>query len=172
MPKPIIAVLAALTVALALAVAIPEQADAFSSSANERALVKLINHARSQRGLKTLDAASALCRAARAHSRDMLARDYFGHSSLCGTSFDTRARRAGYSRSGCSSWAVGEVLAWGRGLRGTPQAAFALWMRSPAHRRSILNRRWRDIGVGCRQGTFRGVSGAIMYTVDFGRRLR
>ena len=45
-------------------------------------------------------------------------------------------------------------------------------MNSSAHRQVILTARWRDVGIGCSRGTFKGLSGVVMYTVDFGRRVR
>jgi uncharacterized protein YkwD len=101
----------------------------------------------------------------------MIAHDYFDHSSLSGATVSTRTRSAGYSVSGCSRWSVGEVIAWGMSVRGTPKAVFRAWMHSNSHRQVILTRQWRDVGVGCARGSYRGLSGVIMYTVDFGRRV-
>jgi uncharacterized protein YkwD len=36
----------------------------------------------------------------------------------------------------------------------------------------ILTRNWRDVGVGCARGRYKGVAGVVMYTVDFGRRIK
>jgi uncharacterized protein YkwD len=102
----------------------------------------------------------------------MIRRDYFSHSSRSGRSVSARARKAGYKTSGWSKWSVGEVLAWGSGGRGTPAAVFRAWMHSAGHRRIILGKRWRDVGVGCRRGTFKGISGVNMWTVDVGRRVQ
>jgi uncharacterized protein YkwD len=145
---------------------------AFDRQANERTVLGLINLARTSRGLAPVHLQTALDRAALAHSRDMLSRDYFSHSAPGGTTFATRLRRAGYGIAGYRSWAVGEIIGWGQGSAGSPRAVFRSWMRSSAHRAVILDRRWRDVGAGCARGTFRGVSGSIMYTVDFGRRTR
>ena len=84
----------------------------------------------------------------------------------------SRARRAGYSVNGWSAWAVGEVIAWGSGARGTPRAIFKAWMNSSGHRKIILTRRWRDVGVGCSRGTLKGIGDVCMWTVDFGRRVQ
>jgi len=64
------------------------------------------------------------------------------------------------------------VIAWGKSTRGTPGSVFRAWMRSRSHRSIILGKRWRDVGIGCYRGTFKGMSGVIMYTVDFGRRVQ
>lgn len=145
---------------------------AFDHSANEAAMLKLINQTRRSRGLATVCMAGALDRAALAHSRDMIDRDYFAHSSLAGAGVATRARSAGYSVSGYDQWSVGEVIAWGKGTRGTPASVVKAWMNSSSHRQIILTARWRDVGIGCSRGTFNGLSDVVMYTVDFGRRVR
>lgn len=163
------AVLAALFGLLVFGVA---PAVAFDHSANEAALLKLVNHARESRGLAKVRVAGPLDRAALAHSRDMIAHDYFSHSSLAGTTVASRARRAGYSTSGCSQWSVGEVLALGSGSRARPESIFKGWMRSSGHRKVILTKSWRDVGVGCARGSYKGVSGVVIYTIDFGRRVK
>ncbi len=150
--------------------AVPAQA--FDRAATEATMLRLVNHARSSRGLAKVKVVRPLDRAALSHSRDMIARDYFSHSSLAGASIATRARSAGYSTSGCSQWAVGEVIALGSSSRGTPRSIFKSWMRSSAHRRVILTKRWRDVGIGCARGAYRGLSGVAMYTIDFGRRVQ
>lgn len=163
------ATLIVLFVALTLG-AVP--AMAFDRGANETQMLKLLNRARASRGLAAVRVVTPLDRAALKHSRDMIARDYFSHSSLAGVTVAARARRAGYSPSGCSLWTVGEVIAWGKSTRGTPGSVFRAWMRSRSHRSIILGKRWRDVGIGCYRGTFKGMSGVIMYTVDFGRRVQ
>ena len=145
---------------------------AFDHQANESAILKLVNHARTSRGLHALRSYGALHTAALSHSTDMIRHDYFGHSSLSGASVSARARHAGYSTGGWSRWTVGEVIAWGCGTRGTPRAIFKAWMHSSPHRSIILGKRWRDVGVGCARGTFKGIGGVAMYTVDVGRRVQ
>jgi uncharacterized protein YkwD len=145
---------------------------AFDRQASERTMLRLINRARTSRGLHRVRIVTTLDRAALRHSRDMLQRDYFAHSSLSGATVATRARAAGYSVSGCTRWTVGEVIAWGQSYRGTPETIFKAWMHSRSHRSIILGKRWRDGGVGCSLGEYRGLSGVIMYTVDFGRRVQ
>jgi uncharacterized protein YkwD len=164
--------LAAVTVALVLLCVATVPALAFDRAAAENTMLRLINNARTSRGLHAVSGHAALRRAARSHSTDMLRRDYFAHSSLSGLGVSTRARRAGYGLGGWSQWSVGEVIAWGsRGL-GTAEAIFDSWMHSSGHRTIILGKRWRDVGVGCSRGTYRGIGGVSMWTVDFGRRVQ
>ncbi|NLE21620.1 MAG: CAP domain-containing protein [Actinobacteria bacterium] len=161
---------AAVAALLAVLVLGATPALAFDRSANEAALLKLINQARTRRGLTAVKVVRTLDKAALAHSRDMIARDYFSHSSRAGASVAARARKAGYSTSGWSSWSIGEVIALGSGSKGKVRSVFKAWMRSSGHRKVILRKSWRDVGIGCSRGTYKGVRGVCMYTVDFGRR--
>lgn len=55
-------------------------------------------------------------------------------------------------------------------LAGTARSAVAAWLASPSHRRSLLNGRFRDIGVGLSAPvSFEGAPSAV-WTVDLGRR--
>ena len=137
---------------------------------NERTLFALINKARTRRGLAALRVQHDLAKAARLHSRQMLVHDFFSHSSPNGRNYGSRIARCGYGRSGYSVWRVGEVLAWGKGIYGVPQLVLRRWMGSSAHRAVILDRRWREVGVGLVKGKFCGLCGVYLYTVDFGRR--
>jgi uncharacterized protein YkwD len=47
---------------------------------------------------------------------------------------------------------VGEVLAWQDLRRSTPRATVDAWMRSPPHRRSLLDPRFRQIGAAATIG--------------------
>jgi uncharacterized protein YkwD len=145
---------------------------AFDHSACEATMLRLVNHARTSRGLHAVRVVGPLDQAALLHSRDMIAHDYFSHSSLSGATIATRARGAGYTTGGCSQWSVGEVIALGSSSKGTPESIFKGWMRSSAHRRIILAGRWRDVGIGCARGSYKGFSGVVMYTIDFGRRVQ
>jgi len=139
---------------------------------NATTMLKLINKARAAHGLVQVRPLDVLCSAARAHSCDMLSADYFSHDSRNGEGFASRLIRYGYGRGGYSSWCVGEVIAWGKGIYGTPEAVFRAWMASGSHRTVILDRRWRDVGLSVALGSYRGLTNVYMYTVDFGRRIR
>ena len=79
--------------------------------------------------------------AARAHSQDMAANNYFSHTSLDGRTFDQRIRDAGYTGSG----PLGENIAAGQS---SPQSVVNGWMGSPGHCRNIMDPAFRAIGVG------------------------
>lgn len=165
---PVLVALAA--VLLALVATAPASAAARDDLRTD--VLRLINAERSARGLRALRLSPALSRAAKAHARDMAARGYFSHTSPEGSTSADRARRAGYRTARYRSWRVAEVLAWGMRLKGTPEAVLDGWMHSPYHRGVILGRAWRDVGVACVEGRFRGAGGSFLYTVDVGRRTR
>ncbi len=62
----------------------PVPALAFDHSANEATMLRLVNHARTSRGLHAVKIVASLDRAALLHSRDMIGHDYFSHSSRGG----------------------------------------------------------------------------------------
>jgi uncharacterized protein YkwD len=100
----------------------------------------------------------------------MVRRNYFGHVSKSGNDVVDRLTRTGYFR-GARSWTVGENLAWGSGGRSTPREIVAAWMASPGHRANILQRRFREIGIGVVFQAPRNTGGpAATYTTTFGAR--
>jgi uncharacterized protein YkwD len=142
----------------------PHQADATASaSLQERAVLCLVNRARTGRGLEPLAAPRSLARAADHKSADILRCDEFSHEA-CGREFTYWIERSGYG--GCS-W--GENIAYASGTYATPRTIFGLWMHSPGHRRNILGR-FTDIGIGLRVGTLEGNGGAHIWTQEFGSR--
>ncbi len=128
----------------------------------ERTLV-LHNETRADYGLEPLCINPVLTRAARSHSREMVEKDYFSHRSDDGEGVGARLRRFGYDWSVC-----GENLAGGHGNPGEPDSVFELWTNSTHHRANILDRRFRQVGVGTYTGIYKGIEEYTMYTVDFG----
>jgi uncharacterized protein YkwD len=133
------------------------------------ATVCLINQARAQHGLGALRSAGTLARAATAHSRDMVRRGFFSHSSPSGSTPQQRIDRTGYL-DGARSWAVGETIAWGSGGLATPASIVRGWLRSFGHRAILLDGRYDDVGVGIAIGAPRGGEGGATFTGDFGGR--
>ena len=138
----------------------------------EGRILKLHNQARTSRGLKALCVQPDLTKAARAHSQEMLDKDYMAHNSFDGESVKQRLERFGYTFKGYSYYIVGENIAWGCGSRGSPGSVFDFWMHSKAHRGNILNGKFRQVGIGARSGTFKTCNNATTYTVDFATRWR
>jgi uncharacterized protein YkwD len=128
----------------------------------------LLNAERRAHGLQPLRQDRKLGRAARRHSRDMVAYGYFAHESRSGAPFSARIASTGWMRSR-HDWILGENLAWGSGDRATPQAIVAAWMASPGHSENILKAKFRVIGIGLASGVpiANGGIGAT-YTTDLG----
>jgi uncharacterized protein YkwD len=139
-------------------------------SADEKCMLELHNNARTKRGLKTLCVHPDLTAAARAHSQDMLNKDYASHESPSGENVGERLERFGYGSDGFSYYLIGENIAWGCGSRGSAEHLFKWWMHSRGHRQNILNKKFREVGIGARTGTFKSCDHATMYTADFGTR--
>jgi uncharacterized protein YkwD len=137
---------------------------------DEKRVLELHNRARTRRGLKALCVHPALTEAARAHSKEMIEKDYTSHDPFNGETVMERLERYGYTFAGYSYYLCGENIAWGCGSAGDPESIFKSWMHSPDHKATILNKRFREVGIGVLTGTYKGCTRAAMYTVDFGVR--
>jgi uncharacterized protein YkwD len=127
----------------------------------------LLNRERTSRGMKKLKSNKRLRKAAERYSKLMVKHRFFNHVSPGGSTMLDRLKRVGYLGGG--AWQIGENIAWGEGSLGTPRRIVRSWMNSSGHRANILNRSFREIGIGIAKGTPRGSRGAT-YTTDFGRR--
>ncbi len=136
----------------------------------ERRTFVLHNEIRTEHNLPTFCVHPQLQEAARAHSKDMIRRDYFSHNTKGRGSFEERLASFGYDASGYDFYRIGENIALGSGSAAAPEDRMDAWMRSDGHRHNILNEDYREIGVGTRTGEFKGFKGVTMYTVDFGVR--
>ena len=105
----------------------------------EAEVTRLVNLERAKAGCGPVRTDDRLTAAARGHSRDMVDRDYFSHTSPEGKGPGDRAAAAGYPR-----WS-GENIAAGYP---TPEAVVRGWMDSPGHRANILNCQSKATGVG------------------------
>ena len=132
----------------------------------------LHNRIRREHSLKPFCVHPALEKAARAHSKDMIERDYFSHDTMGGGTFDERLKSFGYTPEGYSFYLVGENIAYGSGSYGEPDSIMSRWMKSDGHRHNILNPKFRQIGIGTYSGEYKGLNGVSMYTADFGVRRR
>ena len=111
----------------------------------ERSLLCLTNLHRARNGLGALKRDTRLGAAARAHSADMVARNYFDHFTPEGTSPSDRARAAGYPGG------AGENLA-ALGGGATAFALFDGWRRSAGHNQNMLNPPYVTAGMGVAPG--------------------
>jgi uncharacterized protein YkwD len=125
------------------------------NAAFEAEVVTIVNQERAKVGCPAVTVDDRLTAAARAHSADMAARNYFSHTTPEGVDFATRITNAGYRWSG-----AGENIA--KGQR-TPQEVMTSWMNSDGHKANILNCGYKNLGVGVAADS----SGTLLWTQDF-----
>jgi uncharacterized protein YkwD len=141
-----------------------------NSARIEAATLCLVNVQRARHGERALRPNADLARSAAAHSEDMVARNYFDHTSPGGETVLDRIKASSYvpSRAG---YTLGENIAMGTMQLATPAAIVDGWMKSAGHRANILNAEFRDSGLGvvarAPQRYGHGQRGAT-YTQQFG----
>jgi len=113
---------------------------------------------------------------AKAHSQDMIDRDYFAHNTLEGVSPFVRITNAGYTYT-----SAGENLAW-RGTTGPLNEAQEVEKEHQdlfvdddfpgrGHRAAMLNAEYREVGIGIVRGDYTQdgtVFDSLMQTQDYG----
>ena len=127
------------------------------ASTLEAEVVTLTNNYRVANGCGALRIDTRLVAAARAHSTDMVAKDFFSHTGSNGSTFVQREVLAGYS-TGASA----ENIAWGYR---SAQDVVTGWINSPGHKANILNCGSVAVGVGLALKA----DGTPYWTQDFGR---
>lgn len=123
----------------------------------ETRIFRLLNEARASSGLPALAAHRGLRDGARAHALDMLTHGYLSHQSRDGRSPQSRARGGAPGLP----WVVGENVGYATDI----DAAHAAFMSSEVHRRLILSRNVRLVGIGVAMVRPSGV----IVVQDFGR---
>ncbi|MDD9379152.1 CAP domain-containing protein [Streptomyces sp. ZAF1911] len=123
-------------------------------SAEEAAVLTLVNQERAQAGCGPVRANPPLAALAGAFSKDMAVRGFFDHTDPDGNTPWDRATKAGISGMG------GENIARGQG---DAAAVMKAWMNSPGHKANILNCEFRTLGVGVYNA-----AGGPWWTQDFG----
>lgn len=113
-----------------------------------------INRQRAARGLAPLKLDPKLRNVARKWSDTMIRTGNFTHGS-----WDTRI----YAAVGRRSIIAEDLGLTSPGVTGVVQA----WMNSPPHRRNILLKNARRVGVGVAIGSYKGHSNTAMITADF-----
>ena len=114
-------------------------------AAMRAALIQGLNAERAAKGLAALAPSGQLAEAAQKHACDNAGHNKMSHTGSDGSKFGKRINRAGY-QYGKANENVGY------GFRDTG-AMVAGWMGSDGHRRNILARGTRDIGVGVATGS-------------------
>jgi uncharacterized protein YkwD len=134
------------------------------------AVLCLMNKERKRHGTSKLRSNARLEQAAHSHSAAMDQGNFFGHYAPDGSSPRSRIQNTGYS-SGASAWGIAENILWGGGGQASPRRTVARWMASGAHRRAMLSKRYRQVGIGVAIGSPAGSGAdAAIYTADFGYR--
>ncbi|MDF6017096.1 sigma-70 family RNA polymerase sigma factor [Streptomyces sp. JH34] len=121
-------------------------------------VIALVNSERGKAGCAAVSGNGLLAKAASDHSSDMVARDYFSHTSPDGTDPGARITAAGYRWS-----TYGENIAKGQQ---TAESVMDAWMNSEGHRANILNCAFKELGVGRADS-----SGGPVWTQNFGTAL-
>jgi uncharacterized protein YkwD len=138
----------------------------------EAPTIAAINELRRRHGLRPLRLSTQLAASAAAQSEAMGEGGFFSHASPGGRDFSARIGSF-YKRSGYASWSVGENLLWA-GAAVRPETVLEMWLRSPSHRRNLLDPRWTEIGLGAVEvpqapGVYGGADVTIV-SADFGTR--
>ncbi|ANP56815.1 uncharacterized protein YkwD/stress response protein SCP2 [Streptomyces griseochromogenes] len=118
-------------------------------------VLALTNAERARAGLPALSADAPLATAAQTHCADMVARDFYAHTSPDGSRPWDRAAAAGSRRS-----TIGENIACGQR---SPAEVVDGWMNSPGHRANILKAEFTHIGVGFAGGGRAGTYWAQLF---------
>lgn len=104
----------------------------------------IINQKRKENGLPPIEWSEDMAKIARLHSQNMARLNFFSHMGKDGLMVNDRA-----DAIGISDWkAIGENIAYNRGYDNPAEFACQRWMLSSTHRENILNRRWKQAGIG------------------------
>ena len=112
-----------------------------------RSLLTEVNRTRRMYGLRPLVYSAALANAATEHSKVLATAGMFTHNwPTTGRLFSSWIRSF-YPAGGYRAWSAGENLLWASpGF--TPANAVQQWLDSPTHRRVLLTKSWRELGIG------------------------
>ena len=138
-------------VAAYLLTAAPARAETPAACAgdDEAALVCIVNQARAAIGLRELRPHPLLTDAAGRYARRMAREGFFAHLDPEGHGPAERVLASGYgSRRSDRSWKAGEALGQASGALAGPRVLVFSWLASPGHRRILLGRGFKHVGVG------------------------
>ncbi len=110
----------------------------------EKKAFDLINEKRLAKGLDRLRWNDKIAELARQHSENMAKHTFFSHIGLNGRLIDQRA-----IDFGINNWkAIGENIAYNKGIETPADFAVERWMVSTTHRQNLLDERWTESGIG------------------------
>jgi uncharacterized protein YkwD len=128
-------------------------------SDEEMEIFRLVNGERAKQRLQPLHWDDRVARVARDHSKQMARGGFFAHQDREGKTVVDRAsdrRLNGWSR-------IGENLFMCDETEGFERFSVRGWLKSPSHRKNMLNREWTTTGIG----VFRARDGRIYVTQVF-----
>jgi uncharacterized protein YkwD len=137
----------------------------------ESATLCVINQERGARGLQPLAFNPQLQAMARAHSADMVTRQFFSSTNPDQASEVARAAASGYGGRG-TRFGITEAIGFGVGSDTTPRAIVAKWLSDFDPRQTLLSASHQEAGIGVFRGvpTGPGEEGAT-FTADLAHRL-
>lgn len=112
-----------------------------------KSVVCLINRARGNRNLRALDRNGKLRKAAQRHTKVIVETECFAHQCPGEPDLERRLRRAGYLAR-ADRWGFAEST----GCAESASAMVDNWLETRFHRRNLLGRRFRDVGIGAAHG--------------------
>jgi uncharacterized protein YkwD len=145
-------------------------AASLTTPARNAALLCVIGAQRSAHGVRAVQASSQLGVAAQGHADDMVAQQFFSHVSPEGSTLRSRVGLTGYTH-GRRRWHLGEAIGWAQAPLDSADGMVDAWLASPPHRAILLDRTFRQVGIGVAPGLTdgSGVAGATA-VLDFGSR--
>ena len=133
----------------------------FFSAITQSQLISLINQARQNNSLPPVSLNQTLNETANLKVNDMLANNYFEHTSPSGATPWSWFKKAGYNYA-----YAGENLAIDFAQT---DDVFSAWMASPAHRDNILNPNFTEIGLAVKNGPLKDHDATLAVLV-FGKQ--
>ena len=154
MKKTVKTAIAVLCVICALSVGV-----SLGQSDEEFEIFRLVNSERAKQRLRPLAWDDDIASVARDHSRQMARQNFFAHQDPSGRTVVERAEKRNVR-----NWSrIGENLFMCDEIDGFERYSVRGWLKSPSHRRNMLNREWSTTGIG----VYRSRDGRIYVTQVF-----
>jgi uncharacterized protein YkwD len=141
-------------------------------AAIETATLCLINALRKADHRHSLRFNADLHTVAVGQASEMVLGDYFGDDNRAGQTPLQRIVASSYPAH-AARVSTAQNIGWGTGPDATPAAMVRAWLLSPPHRKIILTKGYRDIGIGVTPATPASITAGALgatYTVEFGVR--
>jgi uncharacterized protein YkwD len=116
-------------------------------------VLQLVNQVRSKKGLQVLELNPLLNKAAFAHAKDMADNDYFDHNSKAKKK-NGRFVKVATPFERMERFTENQITAYSENIAAgqrTAEEVVNVWMKSPTHRRNILSKEVKYMGLGVAQ---------------------